>query len=79
MRLLATIAVFLATIVVFFVTLFALAMLGIWVTTLLGGDAWWGMTLVYPQLFGAVVVAVLFLRHWNRRPVGADHRNGNAL
>jgi hypothetical protein len=75
MRLLATTAVFLATVTVFFVTLFALALLGIWVTTLLGGNAWWGMVLVYPQLLIAIVAAVLFLRRWNSRPTDI---NGNA-
>jgi hypothetical protein len=67
----------LATIAVFFVSLFALVFLGIWVTTLLGGNAWWGMVLIYPELFGAILIAVLFSRRWKNRPDKA-HLNGNA-
>ena len=74
MRLLSAIALLAGAIAVFFVTFVALAMLGIWVTSLLGGNAWWGMVLIYPQFFVAIVVAVLFLRYWTTR----TNLNGNA-
>ncbi len=64
MRLLALFFVFVGSFI-------ALAFLGIAVTSWLGGNAWWGMVLIYPELFAAILVTVLVVRRWKRRTAGA--------
>lgn len=63
MRLLILVLVFLGSFT-------ALAFLGIALASLLGGNAWWGMLLIYPEFFAAIVITVLFARRWTQQPAG---------